>query len=100
MTTLTLNRRRINLDPVNYAQALKKLGMPLSINEQKLHDDLLKVESDSFWGIAIRDSFVDYSDAKFRELVAELLSQLYDSPDLMYRILGKAAYDSLIKLRP
>lgn len=92
--------RRINLTPVDYAKALYKMGIPLTTDEQKLHDALLKVESESFWGLAIRDSFVDYSDTKFRELVCELMSQLHDSPNIMYRILGKDAYDALLKLKP
>lgn len=93
--------RRINLNPVNYAKAFDYMKQYefLTSKEQVLHDALLKVESDSFWGLAIRNVFIDYSIFKFRELVCELLSQEHDSPDVMYRILGKDAYDALLNLR-
>lgn len=97
MNTL-LTRRSIR--PTNYYAAFQKMKEQLSLKEQALHDALLRVESTSYWGIAIRDSFIDYSVMKFRELVAELLSQSDDSPDVMYRILGKEAYDLLIALKP
>ena len=88
------------MNPVDYSKAFYKKNMPLNPIEQKLHDSLLTVSSESFWGIAIRDSFIDYTDTKFRELVCELLSQMHDSPDVMYRILGKEAYDLLNELKP
>lgn len=98
--SLPTKTRRINLTPVDYSKALYKMGIPLTTDEQKLHDALLKVDANSFWGNAIMVSFIDYTDVKFRQLYADLLSQLHDSPDTMYRILGKEAYDLLIKLRP
>lgn len=96
---LTLTSKR-GIRPTNYYAAFQKMKEQLSQKEQALHDALLKVESDSYWGIAIRNSFIDYSVMKFRELVAELLSQRDDSPDMMFRILGKVAYDCLIDIKP
>jgi hypothetical protein len=98
--TLPSKTRRINLTPVDYSKALYKMGMPLSIVEEELKEAFRKVESNSLWGLAIRDMFVDYTDTKFRELVCELLSQCHDCPDTMYRILGKQSYDLLLKLKP
>lgn len=99
MNTTLLNRRR-NLTPVDYSKAIYKMGFHLTEKEQRLHDALLKVTNESYWGLAIRDSFIDYTDTKFRELICELLSQEHDNPDAMYRILGKDAYDCLINIKP
>lgn len=98
--SLPTRTRNINLTPVDYSKALYKMGIPLSIAEERLKECLRKVEHDSIWGCAIVDAFVGYTDTKFRELVCELLSQLEDCEDTMYRILGYDAYNALIALKP
>lgn len=91
---------KINLMPTKYHIAIEKRGIPLSEDEQLLHDTFLKVESASYIGQAIRNSFLDYTDTRFRELYCELLSQNDDNEDMVFRILGKSAYDLLLKLKP
>lgn len=94
--------RRVNMTPVNYAHAFDMLKQYefLTHNEQKLHDALLKVESESIWGKAIVNVFADYSIYKFRNLVSDLLSQMHDDELTMYKILGKEAFDALKFLKP
>lgn len=96
---LTLTSKR-GLRPTNYNHAIQKMGMPLSITEQQLHDEFLKIENDTFWGLAIRNIFIEYTDTKFRELYCELLSQNDDNNLAMLRILGQPAYGLLLKMKP
>lgn len=91
--------RKINTMPTEYHIAIEKAGKPLSENEQRLHDAFLKIVSTSYIGEAIRNSFVDYTDTKFRELYCELLSQHDDNKDMVYRIIGQPAYDLLLAVK-
>lgn len=101
MTTLTLNRRRINLDPVNYGKAMDKLKENefLTPDEQKLYDALCLVDTRSYYGQVILNVFRDYSVQKFRDLILELLQQRDDASYEVYKMLGKDAYDCLLTLK-
>lgn len=88
--------------PTNYAHAFEmmKAHKSLTADELKLREAFLSVEHDSMWGEAIRDWFIDEDVLKFRELVAELLSQNDDNDIVMLKILGQPAYGLLLKFRP
>lgn len=87
--------------PKNYTKHFKKVAhLPLSPNEEKAKEALRSVTHDSVYGMAIRDAFVGESEAKFRQLFSELLSQMADNDMLMLKILGKTAYDALLKIKP
>lgn len=90
------------LRPTNYGAAFEKMKQhkDLTPEEIKLRDALQNVESDTLWGEAIRDWFIDQDVMKFRQLYQELLSQNDDNDLIMLKILGQPAYSLLLALKP
>jgi hypothetical protein len=70
----------------------------LTLSEQTLFEKLQKVDSDSVWGMAIKNVCENANVLKFRKLVCQLLSQTHDEPYVMENILGSEAYQALITL--
>lgn len=96
----TLQSKKI-FRPTDYGKAFAKLcQMNLSPQEERVVEALRRVNSETIYGIAIRNAFIDESPAKFRKLFNELLSQIDDNDLLMLKILGSDCYNALLKIKP
>lgn len=97
---ITLSAKRV-FRPKDYAPMMAKLiHLKLSADEEKAVEALRTVTSDTPYGWAIRDAFIDRSPAKFRKLFVELWQQIDDNDMLMLKILGSEAYNALVKIKP
>jgi hypothetical protein len=70
----------------------------LSVNEQKVFEQLENISHESLWADAIRLVVNARDPSRFRSLILQLQSQSRDNESVMRNILGDA-FDSVMSLR-
>lgn len=91
---------RPKLRPKNYESIFSTLEPEeFTPQEEKVIELLRHVSTDSFYGMVIRDCFIDKTVKGMRDLFATLLSQLDDNESMMFRILGYEAFTEIQKLK-